>query len=76
MTTAMEQKVVIKEAFDSIPKEVRDRHIKAAYDENEGIRKAAEKVVALYDKDTGDSVVEWTYALRDAVKELEKALKP
>jgi len=60
---------VIKEAFDNIPKEVRDRHAKAAYNEHKLLREAAEKVVdyALY----GGLRVN----LHDAIVELEKALK-
>jgi len=59
----------IKEAFDKIPKDVRDRHAKAAYNEHKLLREAAEKVVdyALY----GGLGVN----LHDAIVELEKALK-
>lgn len=35
----------IKEAFENIPKEVKDRHAKAAYNEHKQLREAAEKVV-------------------------------
>jgi hypothetical protein len=74
----------IKEAFDNIPKEVRDRHAKAAYEEDKQLRETAEKVVELYKKikEIGTPKVYSWGELKIAqdefeyyIEQLEKALK-
>ena len=62
----------IKEAFENIPKEVRDRHAKAAYNEHKQLREAAEKVVK---KSAWYDLEHISIDFANAVVELEKTLK-
>ena len=61
---------VIKEAFDNIPKEVRDRHAKAAYNEHKQLREAAQSAVDAYYNHSLCGEL-----LKQAVMKIEKALK-
>lgn len=61
----------IKEAFENIPKEVRDRHAKAAYSEHKQLREAAEKVVVV----NQISSIRVPIEVERAIEELEKALR-
>jgi len=67
----------IKEAFDNIPKEVRDRHVKVAYEEHKQIRKAAEMSLEtmniLLNELPKDDVV-LIHEVASRKKQLEKAL--
>ena len=64
----------IKKAFDNIPKEVRDRHAKAAYEEHKQLREAAAKVTAFW-RVNPSIVKDWEKDMHEFIEKLEKELK-